>query len=80
MSKTNANVFENAKCVGRWNLFDSTSVVAHKEAADLCDRCPARQACERRRDRMTEQPSGFYAEGTWAGVLLGSKAAVRDVA
>lgn len=79
MSKTNANVFEGARCIDRWNLFDSTSIFAHEKAAKECAACPALEACGRRRDEMMSVPNGYYAEGTWAGALLGSRAA-SDVA
>lgn len=80
MSTTNANVFEAAKCLDRWDLFDSALPSMHRRAKQLCDQCPVLESCRRRRDDMLadNRTMAWLAEGTWAGELLGSK--VSDVA
>lgn len=75
-------VFEEAKCIGRWWLFDSTEMVDHKEAAPLCATCPALAACrELLREELTMsatmKAAGGGPRGTWAGKLIGKKPAAK---
>lgn len=72
MSKTNANIFEHAPCVGLWNLFDSTRPDHHASAAKKCATCPVIAACERRRDDLLagSRTTELNTVGTWAGQLL----------
>lgn len=69
-----------AACAGKWELFDSTDIFDHREAALLCSTCPMLLACSALLENVmaSSHPSGRPA-GTWAGKLIGagSLAAVR---
>lgn len=72
------SVFQDAPCVGRSWLFDSTSATDHQKAAAMCKTCPAFIACDnllRQELDMahTMQAAGGGPSGTWAGRLLGKK-------
>lgn len=63
-----------ALCVGEHELFDSTWMVDHKEAAAMCAVCPAIQACrEQVRQILTNTATvaHYGINGTWAGQLHG---------
>lgn len=51
-------------CYGKSELFDSTDLHDHHEAAALCKTCPAILAC-----RMSTPPRTEFPVGTWAGLL-----------
>jgi hypothetical protein len=53
-------------CLGLHDLFDSTEVEAHRQAAAICAECPVRDWCATRIPPGSEFPSG-----TWAGRLYG---------
>lgn len=58
-------------CVGRHDLFDSTSRIDHALARQLCAACPVIEACEERYEQALAA-SGLKSEGpegTWAGRL-----------
>jgi hypothetical protein len=70
------SAFEDAPCVGRWWLFESTDYWDHQEAAAECARCPAIEACgallrEVQADiSPAMRAAGGGASGTWAGQLV----------
>lgn len=61
-------------CAGRWELFDSTDVLDHREARELCNACPMLADCH---DRLLAASKHVYGgpeygpRGTWAGTLIG---------
>jgi hypothetical protein len=59
-------------CAGKWHLFDSTNIHAHRVARSLCDSCPFIVACtaELEATRRAAKP-GYGPRGTWAGRLVG---------
>lgn len=64
-----------ARCVGQWDLFDSTAPADHIKAAALCATCPALAACEQRRAWCEDDlASKVELVGTWAGLLHGGRA------
>jgi hypothetical protein len=72
-----AEVFEDAPCVGRPWLWDSTDWWDHQAAAAECHKCPAIDAC---RNLLAEvqgeispamRAAGGGCSGTWAGELVG---------
>lgn len=70
------SAFEDAPCVGRSWLWDSTHQADHREAAALCKTCPALNPCadllrEELSGSRTMQVAGGGPVGTWAGRLVG---------
>lgn len=62
----------NAPCAGQWELFDSTDLADHMEAAQLCDGCPMRRQCSQIfEDLMAYCHPRARPSGTWAGQLIG---------
>lgn len=70
-------MFEDAPCVGRPGLWDSTDFWDHQAAAAECHKCPAIKACHELLLKVQADISpamrgaGGGASGTWAGVLVG---------
>lgn len=59
-------------CAGKWDLFDSTELGDHAQAAQLCATCPMTTECR----SILEQSryvsaTGGRPSGTWAGTLVG---------
>lgn len=74
------NALAGALCKGQHELFESTHLVDHKEAAALCARCPAFDGCQDlARSIIDSSPtaSHFGLTGTWAGKLFGVKGLPR---
>lgn len=62
-----------AKCGGRYELFDSVQTEDHFEARALCRQCPVLAACDRLRREVAESAYSTYGpRGTWAGKLYGA--------
>lgn len=61
---------DQAACVGRHALFDSTRPEDHNEARAICATCPVIDACRQRLADM-KAIAAYYTqpEGTWAGEL-----------
>lgn len=76
-------MFEDAPCVGRSWLWDSTDFWEHQEAAAKCHECPAIDACRRLLAEVQADVSpamraaGGGATGTWAGELVGKSPATE---
>lgn len=68
-------------CFGRSDLFDATDLASHNRAKELCGVCPAIAACRQNllETRRNQIISGYGPEGTWAGLLLKTRA-VRGAA
>ena len=61
----------NPACAGRWQLFDSTDISDHAQAAQICATCPALDWCIQRTDEMHAAVTEPCMVGTWAGRLYG---------
>jgi hypothetical protein len=59
-------------CSGKWSLFDSVNLHAHRVARSLCASCPFLAPCtaELEATRNAAKP-GYGPRGTWAGRLVG---------
>lgn len=54
------------------DLFDSTDLIEHKEAQQLCDRCPFLEGCRQLAHDTAMSPAASWARipsGTWGGEL-----------
>lgn len=69
------NPLEGAKCAGKWWLFDSTDILDHAEARQMCAACPVVAECRRVLSEASQIAygggKGGYLQGTWAGQLYG---------
>lgn len=75
-------VFEDAKCIGEWAVFDSLLPTDHTFAKSLCDKCPAILPClELLREQQISAKGlvgqGGGPHGTWAGRLVGKSKTAR---
>jgi hypothetical protein len=64
----------NAPCAGQWKLFDSTDLVDHVRARQLCETCPIRATICTDSLKAAKKEAGKYGAnygplGTWAGQL-----------
>lgn len=63
-------------CAGRWELFDSTDLADHLQAAAICQTCPLIVDCRKELEaakRDAYVPIKYGPAGTWAGRLVGPK-------
>jgi len=63
-----------ALCAGRWRLFDSTELHAHRVARKICADCPAIDGCRELLQAALAAPcvqAGSGPIGTWAGLRFG---------
>ena len=52
------------------DLFTSTAIADHEQAASFCADCPAFTWCARKRDEFLASIWGLGMDGTWAGELF----------
>jgi hypothetical protein len=69
-----------AACAGMSWLFESTNVIDHRAARQICQTCPILSACHEKLAReFTMHPPGSPM-GTWAGMLIGKRGRRQEVA
>lgn len=61
-----SETFEDAPCVGRWEIFDAPNARAAREAQLLCAGCPVALEC-----RALSEEQSAEAVGVWAGEIAG---------
>lgn len=63
-------------CFGQSALFDSTDLIDHRKAVDICATCPVIEECRKQLDdAIRAHGYGPYVgpRGTWAGKFLNAK-------
>lgn len=77
------SIFDEARCVGSHDLFDSTDPRDHVQARELCQECPARMACDGLLRQVQSDTStisgGGKPTGTWAGRYIDATGKERIV-